>query len=294
MTLYEPDAGASRHHPPPFGILATSMPKKPPKKGRPQQNAVHARQREFFDRLAPEGQWQTALNHLENIRVVIKDLEGRFVWVTDNAPGRHGLTPDEMVGRHDFDINPGRLAQIYCRDDGEVMRRGRPLLGKAEVSFNELGLLDWYIVNKFPLWDREGAVIGLIATIQKHPGLSHLSALGGEIRAVVEHIQAHLGEPLRISALARLAGISARQIERRFHSATGMSPTDFIVRARLAEACRLLRETASAIGQIALETGFYDQSALTRLFRKHLGMTPGEFRRPAPGWRKPRDLGSTI
>jgi transcriptional regulator GlxA family with amidase domain len=159
------------------------------------------------------------------------------------------------------------------------MQRGRPMLGKAEVSFNEFGLLDWYVVNKFPLRDRTGAVIGLIATIQKHPGLSHLPALGGEIHVAVEYIQAHLGEPLRVSELARLAHISPRQLERRFHAATGMSPSDFIIRARLAEACRQLRETALTIGEIALDTGFYDQSALTRLFRKHLGMTPGEFRR---------------
>ena len=254
------------------------MPKISPAARRLAPDSVRERQRNFFDSLAPEGQWQLVLNHLNDTRVVIKDLDGRFVWVSDNAPARHGLTPDEMVGRHDFDINPDSLATAYSRDDREVMQSGRPVLGKAEVAFNEFGMLDWFVVNKLPLRDRDGGIIGLIATIQKHPGMTHLSPLGGEIRDAVNHIHAHLGEPLRVAEIARLAGISTRQLERRFHAATGLSPTDFIIRARLAEACRRLRETDAPIGDIALESGFYDQSALTRQFRKQFGMTPREFR----------------
>jgi transcriptional regulator GlxA family with amidase domain len=96
---------------------------------------------------------------------------------------------------------------------------------------------------------------------------------------VLHHIRTHLSEPLRVSALARLAGVSARQLERRFRQFTRLSPTEFIVRARLVEACRLLSETGNPIGSIALDLGFYDQSAFNKLFRKHLGMSPREYRR---------------
>ncbi|MCE5302774.1 MAG: helix-turn-helix transcriptional regulator [Planctomycetaceae bacterium] len=82
-----------------------------------------------------------------------------------------------------------------------------------------------------------------------------------------------------MSQLASLAGVSSRQLERRFRNVAGLSPKDFIMRARIEEACRRLREGNTSIGQIALDLGFYDQSAFTRLFRRHLGTTPSEFRR---------------
>jgi AraC-like DNA-binding protein len=153
-----------------------------------------------------------------------------------------------------------------------------PLLGRVELVFNERGMLDWNVTNKLPLCDARGKVIGLIATIQKYPDMQHLPVFGGELRPVVEHIFAHLGEPLHVAQLAEIAGVSCRQIERRFRNATGMSPTDFIIRARLDEACRRLRERAQPIGRIALDLGFYDQSAFTRLFRRYLGTTPSDFR----------------
>ena len=95
---------------------------------------------------------------------------------------------------------------------------------------------------------------------------------------VVEHVFADLGEPRHVAELAAMAGVSPRQIERRFRNATGISPTDFIIRARLDEACRRLRDGSDPIGKIAIDLGFYDQSAFTRLFRRHLGTTPDAFR----------------
>lgn len=236
-------------------------------------------QDEFFTRIAPESHFQVALNHLSNTCVVVKDAAGRLIWVSDNLAPRYGYAdPKDMVGIDDFAFNPRRLAKLYRRDDREVLRSGQPLLGRVELVFNENGMLDWNVTNKLPLRDRDGKVIGLIATIQKYPGIQHLPFFGGDLRAVIEYVFAHLGECLQVSQLAAIAGISCRQLERRFRNAAGMSPTDFIIRARLDEACRRLRETSTAIGKIALDLGFYDQSAFTRLFRRHLGTTPSDFR----------------
>jgi AraC-like DNA-binding protein len=236
-------------------------------------------QREFIARITPDSHFHVALNHLTNIGVVVKDAVGRFVWISDGLARRCGFTdPAEMVGLDDFSFSPPRLAKMYRRDDREVIRSGRPLLGLVEMVFNEQGMLDWNVTNKLPLRDDDGKVIGLIATVQEYPGMQHLPFFSGDLREVVEHIFAHLGEPLHVSQLAAIAGVSCRQIERRFHNATGMSPTDFIIRARLDESCRRLRERNDPIGKIALDLGFYDQSAFARLFRRHLGVTPSEFR----------------
>ena len=237
-------------------------------------------QNSFIARIATESHFQVALNHLGNTCVIVKDAAGRYVWVSNNLARRLGFDdPMKLVGLDDSATNPPRLVKMYRRDDLEVLRTGQPLLGRVELVFNERGMLDWNVTNKLPLRDDKGKIIGLIATIQAYSGVRQLPVFGGELKAVVEYIFTHLGESLHVAQLAAIAGVSPRQVERRFHNATGMSPTDFITRARLDEACRQLRDSVQTIGQIALNLGFYDQSAFTRLFRKHLGTTPSEFRR---------------
>lgn len=254
-------------------------------KKRVRTNAMTSRevrrfQDDFIARIMPQSHFHVAMNHLANTCVAVKDTAGRFVWVSDNLTHRLGFTdPAELVGLDDFAISPPRLATAYRRDDEIVMSSGQPLLGRIELVFNDTGMLDWYVTNKLPLRDGHGRCIGLILTIQEYPGAQHLPALDGELRPVIDHIFAHLGEALQMSQLASLAGVSSRQLERRFRNVAGLSPKDFIMRARIEEACRRLREGNTSIGQIALDLGFYDQSAFTRLFRRHLGTTPSEFRR---------------
>jgi AraC-like DNA-binding protein len=242
--------------------------------------AARTFQNRFIARISPESHFHVALNHLDNVSVVVKDAAGRFVWANDSLARRFGY-PDAtaMVGLDDLAINPPRLVKMYRRDDLEVMQSGRPLLGRVELVVGEHGMLDWNVTNKLPLRDARGKVIGLIAIIQAYHDVLRLPVFGDELRPIVEHIFAHLGEPLQMSQLAAIAGVSYRQVERRFRNATGMSPTDFLIRARLDEACRRLLDRSDSIGGIALDLGFYDQSAFTRQFRRCLGITPNEFRR---------------
>jgi len=236
-------------------------------------------QSDFIARIAPESHFHVALNHLDNTAAIVKDIEGRFIWVSDNLARRFGFSdPNAMIGLTDPAINPPRLVKKYRADDLAVTRSGRPLLGRVELVVGEHGMLSWNVTNKFPLRDARGKVIGLIATIQAYRGMNRPPSFGGELRPVVEYIQSHLGEPLSVARLAEIAGVSQRQIERRFRIATGMNPTAFVIRARLFEACRRLHETADSIGKIAGDLGFYDQCAFTRAFRRCLGATPGEFR----------------
>ncbi len=247
-------------------------------------------QREFLADVMAGECLSLVLGSLGNTRTVIKDAAGRFVWVSDNVPRHHGLaSADEMVGLNDDDINPPRLAKKYRTDDLCVLRSGAPLLGRVELAFDERGMLNWYVTNKIPLRNGTGKIVGLVATIQEYAGIRNLPMFGVELRPIVEFICGHLSEPLNMPKLAALAGVSARQVERRFRNAIGMSPTQFLIRVRLDEACRRLRATNEPLSTIATDLGFYDQCAFTRLFRRHLGVPPGEYRltrgrqgKPAP------------
>ena len=54
----------------------------------------------------------------------IKDLEGRFTFGNQRYCSSQGLTPDELLGKTDFDLFPAELAAKYVRDDREVIRSG--------------------------------------------------------------------------------------------------------------------------------------------------------------------------
>jgi AraC-like DNA-binding protein len=57
-----------------------------------------------------------------------------------------------------------------------------------------------------------------------------------------------------------------------------MSPLQYVMKLRVHQACDKLREGASIV-DAALASGFYDQSSFTRHFRRHMGLTPGRYRR---------------
>lgn len=83
----------------------------------------------------------------------------------------------------------------------------------------------------------------------------------------------------RVEDLARASGLSVSAFHARFKAETGTTPMVAAIEARLAKAERLLKTTALSIAEIAHETGFSDQSALTRSLRRRRGTTPGRLRR---------------
>ena len=58
----------------------------------------------------------------------------------------------------------------------------------------------------------------------------------------------------------------------------GIGPQRYIIQRRLERAKRLLRRTHLPIALIAQEVGFADQSHLTQMFRREVGVTPGRYR----------------
>jgi AraC-like DNA-binding protein len=79
-----------------------------------------------------------------------------------------------------------------------------------------------------------------------------------------------------LDSLSIHLGLSHFQVVRLFNRRVGMPPHAFLVQLRLAKACRLLRAGAP-IAAAAVDSGFFDQSALTRHFRRSLGVTPRQF-----------------
>jgi transcriptional regulator GlxA family with amidase domain len=99
-----------------------------------------------------------------------------------------------------------------------------------------------------------------------------------KLRDVVATIQEKLSEDLSVESLAESLDVSPRTLTRACREELGESPAALIRRVRLAEAKRLLSETALPLKTISVRIGGGDPSTLWRMFTKHLGVTPTEYR----------------
>ena len=101
------------------------------------------------------------------------------------------------------------------------------------------------------------------------------------IQGVVRHIGENLNEPLTLSELAALTGLSMWRFATVFRQQVGVAPHRYICRLRLERAQALMRDGMPA-ATAASEAGFYDQSHLSRHFKNVFGMTPGQYMATAP------------
>ena len=94
------------------------------------------------------------------------------------------------------------------------------------------------------------------------------------LRRVREYIDSHLEETISIETLAGIAGLSMYHFARAFKQSEGLTPHDYLVRCRVRRAQDLLASTDLPLSEIALASGFSDQSHCARRFREHVGITP--------------------
>jgi AraC-like DNA-binding protein len=84
-----------------------------------------------------------------------------------------------------------------------------------------------------------------------------------------------------MSDIARYAGVSVSRLSHGFAEAMGRPVGAYVRELRIQAAARSLRECDATLAEIALASGFADQSHLSRVFRKAKGVTPMEYRRRA-------------
>jgi AraC-like DNA-binding protein len=119
--------------------------------------------------------------------------------------------------------------------------------------------------------------------------LAHLSSLPSAARArrglsqgalqrIEEHIAANLDTALDIDELAAIVRMSSSHFTRSFHKSVGLTPHRYVIQNRVMRARELLATTNLPLTEIALTTGFSDQSHFSRRFQEIVGVPPGAFR----------------
>ena len=94
------------------------------------------------------------------------------------------------------------------------------------------------------------------------------------------HLHRHYEAPaLSLPAVAEALGCNPRYLTTRFTLIVGERMHAYLVRLRVAHACRLLMETNVLIKEAAYASGFRGNGGLVRVFRRQVGVSPGEYRR---------------
>ena len=91
-------------------------------------------------------------------------------------------------------------------------------------------------------------------------------------------IEAHHGRAIGMDDMADVAGMSVRNLNRRFVSATGISPRQYLRRVRIEAAKRLLEAPNASVDRIADAVGYRDTRAFIRAFGVVAGISPGQYR----------------
>lgn len=216
---------------------------------------------------------------LADVVFFAKDTTGRYTHVNLTLVRRLGLeSRADLIGKSATELFPASLGKSYAAQDQRVLR-GETIEHQLEVHIFNNRAAGWCITFKRPLRSPRGidGVIGISRDLGQpdgqHPAYDR-------VRQVLQHIQTHYGEQLRVSGLARMAGMSVAQLERYFHRVFQLTPQQMLTKVRIDTAIGLLQgdATVATVGQAC---GFEDQSAFARQFKATTGMTPRDYRKLA-------------
>lgn len=121
--------------------------------------------------------------------------------------------------------------------------------------------------------------------------LRHYTSAGSAIREpsgrltqqqmarITDFVQAHLSQNISLDVMAQQVGFSPYHFARLFRRTMGESPHQFVLRQRIERALRLLDDAHVSLAEVAIASGFTDQSHFTQNFKRQLGLTPRAYRR---------------
>ena len=115
-----------------------------------------------------------------------------------------------------------------------------------------------------------------IIRIEKTVSSLHIAM---KINKIKNYVNEHFPKKLSITEVARVAGISPRNLLRVFKLNVGLNFVDYVNTIRVEHACFLLRKSKDTIAAIAYSCGFSTPAYFNEVFRRHKGVTPGEFKR---------------
>lgn len=178
--------------------------------------------------------------------------------------------------------SPALLAEALGGECGFTF--DRPVIAD-ETSAEEVVALDRALRCGPPTLATEVRLVELLRRVvgqhaagrSRHTDDSGVPSHAAAVARARDVLETRFSRSVRLAELARECGISPFQLVRAFHAAFGAPPHAYLMQVRVRRA-RTMLSRGESISSVAFACGFVDQSHLTRVFKRHFGLTPGAYR----------------
>lgn len=225
-----------------------------------------------------DGKWSRETLGPGDVTLLTRAVETRWTW-REAIDVVHVHLTEDLVSAVSKQMYDRPAAEVLVRDelkaDDDVVFRTSMQIA-SEASTTEAGsglLLDSLSTQLAVHLLRHHAELKFR---EHHPQHGLPEGLLGLIR---DYVHEHLHEPISLADLAGAVSLSQYHFARRFKEATGTTPHNYVMNARLDRARHLLvRARSMSLAEVSIACGFSDQSHMTKVFRTQLATTPGRFR----------------
>ena len=163
----------------------------------------------------------------------------------------------------------------------------------AGMPHNESYTLSDIYIRKADRLRNPEAVVDLLYEMQldytvRMQKIHHAKKGSVYVTKAVDYIYDHLNESLTMEGLAHQVGLNPSYFSKLFSAETGTTVKKYINQVKIRTATEMLKDINLAIIDISFSLGYSSQSAFSAVFKKHLGVTPGEYRRRHIGFSFPQ------
>ncbi|MFN3193754.1 MAG: helix-turn-helix domain-containing protein [Aureliella sp.] len=222
---------------------------------------------------------EVLFDHVHDIVFFIKDCDCRYLVVNQTLVERCGLKfKSEILGKTASEVLSPSLGCGFTLQDHDVLETGQPLISQLELHLDAKRESTWCLTTKLPLKGNQGTIVGLVGISQDLRIPDVRTEEYSHVAAAIQHGENNLANPPTAPELAKVAGMSKYQLDRRMLHLFGLTTIQWMTKTRIDYAQRLLVTTNQSAAEIAHQTGYTDQSAFTRQFRHSTGLSPMQYR----------------